>query len=176
MKHFTYVVCLALITAASRSEAAPRADLEVDPLAYALGGTSVHVGMQFDRLRADLGAFSLDVPSEFHGNPGFGFSMAGVGAKLDYFPFAKATGFFAGIEASFVRGTIIEEDSAIAERATNITLGVRAGYRFPLGKRFFASPWIGVGYATGKDREVGGQAWKHSHLTIFPTVHLGYRF
>ncbi len=173
---YAFLLWITLSISSSSVAAEPKADIELDPLAYALEGSSVHVGIHTGRLRADLGAFSLEVPSAFHGNEGFTQSMAGAGAKLDYFPFAKRTGFFAGIEASFVRSTIVESASKMAERTFHINAGVRAGYRIDLSDALFVSPWVGLGYATGRDVMLAGKRFTHSHLTVFPTIHVGYRF
>lgn len=176
--NFTGLGLIVLTTSAMTgvATAEPTADIELDPLAYALGGTSVHVGIHEGHIRGDLGAFSLDVPEAFHGNEGFALSMAGAGAKVDYFPFSKRSGFFAGVEASFAKTTVIEEESRSAVRRTNLNLGVRAGYRIDLTDALFLSPWVGVGYATGDDVLIAGKTFKHTHLTLFPTVHVGYKF
>ena len=167
---------LVSLTGGSTAYASPKADIELDPLAYALGGTSVHGGIQVDRFRFDLGAFSLDVPEAFHGNMGFALSMAGAGLKLDYFPLAQNTGLFFGAEVSLSKTTIIESGSKQADRATHAGVSARVGYRIDLGKAFFLSPWVSVGYASGEDRVIGGRTFEHSRLTVFPTVHIGYRF
>ena len=64
----------------------------------------------------------------------------------------------------------------MAKRHLQLNIGGRVGYRIPIGDTLFLSPWIGVGPATDGDREINGKTYEKSHLSIFPTVHLGYRF
>ncbi len=170
------ILLLTLLWGAIPAQAGPKADVEVDPLAYALGGSSVHVGIHQGRLRADLGAFSLDVPEAFHGNSGFALSIAGAGLKLDYFPFARRSGLHMGAELSVVTSTVIEAQSTQAERHINATIGGRLGYRIDISEAFYVDPWIGLGYASGHDLPIAGRTYSHSNLSVFPTVHLGYRF
>lgn len=170
------ILLLALTCGATAAHAGPQADVEVDPLAYALGGSSVHVGIHQGRLRADLGAFSLDVPEAFHGNADFSLSMAGAGLKLDYFAFTRRSGLHMGAEVSVVKSTVIEVQSTQAERHINATIGARLGYRIDISKAFYVDPWIGLGYVSGRDLQIAGRTYSHSNLSVFPTVHLGYRF
>lgn len=177
MKRIIHTAVLFTVLALSHELLAePKVDVEVDPIAYALGGHSLHVGIQQGRFRLDLGAFGLDVPEGWHGNEGFDFSMAGAGVKLDYFVFQPRTGFFVGAKTSVVTNTIIETESTMAERHLQVNVGGRIGYRIPVGESLFLSPWVGVAYASGGDREINGKTYEKSHLSIFPTVHLGYRF
>lgn len=46
-----------------------RADAEIDPTAYALSGSSLHVGIAYRHLRVDLGTFGLVMPRAVHGRP-----------------------------------------------------------------------------------------------------------
>jgi hypothetical protein len=173
---FALLPILPILAITTSAQASPSADIELDPLAYALGGSSVHAGIHEGRFRLDLGAFSLDLPEAFHGNKDFAVSMAGAGIKLDYFPLERSTGFFVGAEAATTKTTVIEERSKQAEQSRHFIASARIGYRIDLGQALFVSPWVSVGYATGRDIEIAGRNFEHSHLTIFPTVHLGYRF
>lgn len=152
------------------------ADVEVDPLAYATGGHSVHVGFGRGRVRADLGAFAADIPEWLHGNEGFDVRMDGFGMKLDVFLKDDWQGPFAGIEAGVLGMTLRSPDGA-HDRETHLQVGARAGWRFSLPAGFYATPWLGVDYAIGAgDRTVGAFAYEESPWVIFPTVHVGYRF
>lgn len=150
-------------------------DIEVDPIAYALDGYSFHIGLGWDRLRLDLGAFGLAMPEAVHGNEGVAGSFRGFGAKLDLFPWARQRGAFIGLQTGLATLTVRDKASNVIAEDTTMDFSVRVGYRFEIGRGFFVSPWIGVGYARGEDINVGGATWKHNPLMIFPTVHVGYR-
>jgi len=166
---------------ASTAVAAPasrfHADFEIDPTAYALDGFSLHVGLGWKRLRLDLGAFALAIPAFVHGNEGFHQSFDGYGVKLQYFAFAEQRGGFVGIDAAYSRPLIELDGSDRAERQRQLSIGVNAGWRFPLGAGFYATPWLGIGTSFGGgDAVLDGKRFESSRLIVFPAVHLGYRF
>ncbi len=157
--------------------AVPYVDVEIDPLAYALAGHSLHVGLGWDHVRLDLGAFALDVPSFFHGNDGFSSSFTGYGAKLQWFPFARQHGLFLGVSAGAADRLVELDGSHAALRETRFSAGVAVGGRIPLGAGFYVTPWIGVDYAFGAgDITLEGKTYEQGPVSFFPTVHLGYRF
>jgi hypothetical protein len=152
-------------------------DFEIDPLAYALGGHSLHAGIGRGRVRLDLGAFAAQVPALFHGNAGFDVAMSGFGAKLDVFLSPEAFGPFAGVEASWLQNSVQHVDSGIAARTSNLTGGLRVGWRIGLPGHFYVTPWLGVGLVLGaEDRMIGGGRYQESRLVLFPTVHVGRLF
>lgn len=151
------------------------ADVEIDPLAYAVRGHSVHVGLGHGRVRVDLGAFAADVPEWMHGNEGFDVRADGFGAKLDVFLKDDWRGPFAGLEAA-VTDTTLRSPGGEHDRETRLQVGGRAGWRILLPAGFYATPWVGLGYAIGAgDRRVGAFEYEASPWVLFPTLHLGYR-
>lgn len=147
-------------------------DAEVDPTAYVLDGNSIHVGIGYDRWRFDLGNFALDVPSFAH-DAGFDVSFDGYGAKLQLFPWEH--GAFVGVDTSVTR-VAIERDGMIAHE-TELQVGVHAGYRIDIAHGFYATPWLGVGYLFGAhDVVLAGATFHANPISVFPAVHLGYRF
>jgi hypothetical protein len=157
--------------------AAVRADMEVDPTAYVLGGYSVHAGIVHERLRVDIGAFAMNVPQFLHGNSNFRESFDGYGLKLQYFPFADQAGAFAGVDVGLVRVRLRRVGTDLASQSDQIGVGVHAGYRFELGRSFYATPWLGVGYQFNAGATtLGGQTFTADRWSIFPAVHIGCRF
>lgn len=154
-----------------------RGDVEVDPTAYVLSGYSVHVGVGWTRLRVDLGAFAIAVPRFVHGNDGFSSSVDGLGVKLQYFPFAEEHGGFVGVDAGFNRQLIRLDGTDLAAREEQLSLGAHVGWRFEIGPSFYATPWIGLSYGFNvHDVTLNGQTFRQGPWTVFPAVHLGYRF
>ena len=153
------------------------ADAEVDPTAYVFGGYSVHVGLGYRNLRLDVGAFAMDLPEFVHGNDGFDASMNGFGLKLHYFPFAEQRGAFVGVDAGLVRILVRREGTSLASQQTQLSTGVHAGYRFLLPANLYVTPWIGVSRGFNvRDVTLGDATFDSNPLSVFPAVHLGYRF
>lgn len=153
------------------------ADAEVDPTAYVFNGYSVHVGLGYRRLRLDLGAFAMDVPGFVHGNDGFKASMNGYGLKLQYFLFAEQRGAFVGVDGGLARALVRREGTDLASVQTQLSLGVNAGYRFQLPANLYVTPWIGVSRGFNvRDITLGDATYESNPITLFPAVHLGYRF
>ncbi len=176
MKTFTAALLVALF--ASTAAAAPiHGDVELDPTAYALSGYSIHVGIGYDHLRLDLGNFAMALPQFVHGDDGFDVAFDGYGAKLQYWFRDDQTGLFAGVDAGVVRVHAKLQGSDLAADDTQIGAGVQAGYRLSLPAGFYATAWLGVGYAfSADDVMLGGKTYDPSPLTVFPAIHLGYRF
>jgi hypothetical protein len=169
-------------TAAEPSAAEPhatrlRADVELDPTAYVLDGYSLHLGVAWRRLRVDLGAFALTVPELVHGQDGFTASFDGFGAKLQLFLRPGQTGAFAGVDAGVVELLVRRDGTDLASRGRQATAGVHVGWRQPIVGGMYATAWIGVGRVLGaRTVELGGARFEQSPWTVFPAIHLGYRF
>lgn len=154
-----------------------RVDVELDPLAYAMSGHSVHVGVGVGHFRFDLGAFALEMPEWVHGNEGFTSSFDGFGVKAHVFVADDGTGPFAGVAGGLARTLIQNDATGRAQRDLHASLGVELGWLIPIVEGLYVKPWIGVGWTFGvEDVVLDGQRFEANGLTIFPTVHLGYAF
>ncbi|MFO0745590.1 MAG: hypothetical protein U1F43_07950 [Myxococcota bacterium] len=154
-----------------------RVDVELDPLAYALSGHSVHVGLGTGRFRFDLGAFALELPTWAHGNDGFTSSFDGFGAKAHAFFGADRSGPFAGIALGVAHTLVQRDGTQLAARDTALSAGVEVGWLVPIVAGLYVKPWVGLGYTFGADDVVlDGQRYSANPIQIFPTVHLGYVF
>lgn len=165
----------ALSALATPALAAPILDVEIDPIAYALGGYSVHAGVRHGAWRFDLGAFALDVPEAVHGQDGFEQSMGGFGLKVDHRPFASLPNLFFGVQMSVVREAVRRVDVNITETQRLVTAGPRVGYQIDLGAGFYVVPWMSVDVVlTDRALDVAGETFDAGRLVPFPTLHLGY--
>ncbi len=154
-----------------------RADAEVDPTAYVLDGFSVHVGVGYKRLRVDLGAYAMRLPKLVHGHDDLRVSFDGYGVKVQYFLFAEQTGGFVGVDGGIMRPTVAKPAMQLAERNTEVGLGVNFGWRFDIASGFYATAWLGLGYTLNAHGVMlGDSKYEASRFTVFPAVHLGYRF
>lgn len=173
-----YRLTVVLVVVSGSVDAAPvRGDVELDPAAYALSGDSIHVGIGYGRFRFDLGTFGLEVPRFLHTNDAFDVVFDGYGLKLQWFRCSEQTGLFVGVDASVARFEVHRRGTDLAIHDHQIGTGVNIGYRVALPANFYVTPWIGVGYQWGADDVVlGGERFEANRFTLFPAVHLGYRF
>ena len=156
----------------------PHLDFEIDPLAFAAKGFSLHAGIRWHHFRADLGVFGMDLPKFLQKDDRFTTGFAGFGAKLDYRFFGRGDGPFVGISAGRARVTTSHEASGLAETHYEHDIGGRIGYQIDVFRGFYVMPWVGLGYKLGTQAVTldGDTLKKGAALLVFPTVHLGYRF
>jgi hypothetical protein len=169
------------VLASSSLVAPPRAaaqvEIEIDPLAYAFNGFSLHVAKVLGNVRVNVGTFGIDVPRFLHSNDEWDATMRGMGVKFDYLG-ASIDGFFVGADAGYMRMKYSPEGDPRDVRRDEIGFGMRTGYRLPIGRSgLYIAPWVGVQYSfNGDDVVLDGSAFERRPLTIFPTVHIGWRF
>jgi hypothetical protein len=154
-------------------------DAEADPTAYALKGFSAHVGHPIfgGRFRLQFGTFGAETPEWIHSNSGFTENSRGVTLKCDYFPLHRSGGLFFGTDSNYAR--VRYELSQTHERTYRnlVGFGPRVGYRFNLGTHLYVSPWISVDYQfNAKDVTISRKIFHESRCSVFPAVHLGWRF
>lgn len=152
-------------------------DLETDPTAFIFRGYSLHVGLGWNRVRLDLGVYAMDVPGFVESNASFESSFRGAGVKLQLFLLEEQKGLFVGVDAGLAHLRADLQGSAHHGSQNQLSTGVNAGWRFALPHGLYATPWLGVGYALDtEDMKIGEKTYRPNPLTIFPAVHLGYRF
>jgi hypothetical protein len=159
------------------SPAAAQVEVEVDPIAYALNGFSLHVAKVLGSVRVNVGTFGIEVPSSIHGNDGWSERMRGAGVKVDYLG-SRIDGWFVGVDGGYMRNRYALTATGESEARDVIGVGVRAGYRLPLGGRgLYVAPWVGLSYEfNGDDVAIDGQSFDRTGVRLFPTVHVGWRF
>lgn len=120
---------------------------------------------------------ALRLPSGIHGNSGFIEDSRGVTLKFDYFPLRRSGGLFFGADGNYAR--VRYELNQTHERTYRniVGLGPRVGYRFNFGEHLYVSPWVSVDYQfNAKDVTMSGKIFHESRYSVFPAVHLGWRF
>jgi len=151
--------------------------VESDPIAFALKGHSLHIGLEGDHFRFQVGTFGATLPNSFKDNAKFDVKQSGYGVKLDYFRH-KQGGFFVGVEYAM---TEMEFQQTVVNERTNRDanlLGIRAGYKYRMNKTFYVMPWVGVDRNISDTSSVksSGENYLLDKWIIFPTVHLGMQF
>ena len=151
--------------------------MEIDPTAFLFRGYSLHVGLGWERVRLDLGAFAMAMPKAIETNDAFDASFDGYGLKLQYFPFGAQRGGFAGVNATRAWQLTQLGGTELATRHAQLQLGVNAGWRFALGERLYVVAWLSVSRVFGgRDVVLAEQTYEARRVSLFPAIHIGYRF
>ncbi|MCL7987521.1 hypothetical protein M8998_06185 [Sphingobacterium sp. lm-10] len=158
-------------------------ELEADPLAYVLNGYSLHAGFNYGSFRSSVGIFAIKQPSFFVNNDNFSVYSSGFDLKTDYL-FKNTKGLYAGIQFTYGNDEVkLKSDPQIEQAIKGLNIGLRSGYRFMFGKAendykgFYINPWVALIFATNtQDRIIGSETYQPSAVSIFPAVHLGWRF
>jgi hypothetical protein len=176
-------VCKIILLCATFSLLSPFAhaqwEAEADPTAYALMGFSVHLGHSiFDgRSRLQFGAFGAETPEWIHGNSGFTEDSRGVTFKVDYFPLRPLSGLFVGGDSNYARVRYELKETHERIYRNIVGVGPRVGYRFNFGKHLYFSPWVSMDYqCNAKDVTISRKIFREARYSLFPAVHLGWRF
>lgn len=171
-------ICITLSLAAT-SRAAAQIEVESDPFAWVLSGFSLHGAAALGPVRLSVGTFGVDVPEFFHGNDDWDVVVRGGTVKLDWVG-SSTDGLFAGLDGQYARTryTYTPETGEPRVNRDGVGLGVRGGYRLPLGgSGLFVVPWMSVSYSLdGRDVTVAAETFDRGRVTVFPTVHVGWRF
>lgn len=168
---------VAFLLLAAPAPASAQIEVEVDPMAYAMEGFSLHLAWLLGPVRMNVGTFGIRVPEVVHGNEGWTNTMRGIGVKVDYVGDSRA-GLFAGVEGGVMRMKYDLAASSSHETRAVVGMGARAGYRSFIGSRgLYLAPWVGIGYnMNGDPVHVDGAEFERSALSVFPTIHVGWRF
>jgi hypothetical protein len=178
---FTAAALGLTLLVAMPSPGTSQVEVEVDPIAYAASGFSLHVAKVLGPARLNVGTFGAEIPTWLHGNEGWTSTMRGAGVKLDYVG-QTSDGWFVGLEGGYLRMEYrlagVGEGAGEAVGRDVVGVGLRGGYRLPLGGRgLYIAPWVGLGYNfDGSAVVVGDEVFERSAVVIFPTVHIGWRF
>ncbi len=158
-------------------------EIELDPLAYALGGASGHAAYTFKNERIQLGYGQLTLPEGLQNHEGITESFKAISLKWDYF-FGKedpSHGFFAGLTFDYLFLTY--ESKTDEYKDDQLSIGLRGGYKFDFFKNrkslsgLYLTPWVGVNMMTKSgDIELDDLQYSRKSVNFFPTVHLGWSF
>ena len=155
------------------------AEMEADPLAYIEHGYSLHaaetVGAD-DRIQ--FGLFALDVPGFALDNHDFSVRyIHGMTLKFDHFLGGTTQGLFVGIDANDSTARYRLDATGSTAYRDEFSIGPRLGYRFEYGAHFYITPWATLSYLTRKeDITLDGKTYREPRVSLFPTVHFGWRF
>lgn len=184
MKKLKLIIGLLLLSIPSANAQSNNLEIELDPLAYILGGFSGHIAYAFKNQRIQFGVAGLALPESFQSNEGITERFVALPSlKWDYF-FGKedaSHGFFAGPTIDYLFMTYKSVTDEV--KGSNLNLGIRGGYKFDLFKKnkilsgLYLTPWLGLSYnVLSNDIELDNKIYLTNRLTVFPTFHLGWAF
>ncbi|NRA64478.1 MAG: hypothetical protein HRU19_08350 [Pseudobacteriovorax sp.] len=170
---FTLLLCMA-----TSNSLQGQAFVEADPFAYALSGHSLHTGLQSHGFRLQIGLFAAEIPDEIKDNDAFEVRQSGYGLKLDYYGTTTKGGFWGVEYGNITASYMLKGSDNKINRGLNL-FGVRAGYKWMLGKRFYIMPWIGLDKIINPSKknleiQLAGETYQENEYIIFPTIHIGF--
>lgn len=160
-----------------------RFEAEIDPIAYALHGYSVHGIFVKNKIRTDVGFFGIRQPEGYSSNKDFRIQSGGVGMKMQYLV-NKSQTWFVGIGTGYYENIIEHLETNQRQIHKIYSIGINAGYRWFLFKKkenfiknLYLSPWASFDYNKPMNHvKFEGLNYKQSSFSIFPTIHIGYKF
>ena len=153
-------------------------DIEVEPIAYILGGAGVTIGYRVGSWRYAIEVYGLNVPERLHGNEGFDAAGLGVELHIEHFFDDRAGGFHFGPELALSRLDVTHRESGETTGRLNYSVGLRGGYRWYTGVGgLYLNPVGGFMYTlNAADIELADESFETGSLTPFVTVGAGWRF
>jgi hypothetical protein len=160
-----------------------RFEVEVDPIAYALNGYSLHGILVHKKLRFDVGVFGIKQPDGYSGNKGFSTYTSGYGLKVNYL-FGKNETWFSGVGLGYSTNHVTHQATNQENKQAVVGVGVHIGYRWfmfkqrtSMVKNLYLGPWASLDFNTAdKKIAAANQNYIQPRFSIFPTVHIGYKF
>lgn len=158
-------------------------EIEIDPIAYILKGYSLHGIYQVNHFRYDLGVFGIQQPESYHGNKGYSLMSRGFGAKASYL-IKGIPGFYTGLSTGMAFHESQNTTSLEKTHGRSASIGIILGYRLffknsksPDLKGLYITPWASFDYNYHFNKMAfGGYNFRMKTFSIFPTIHIGYRF
>lgn len=183
MKSIIITVIIWMTAQTIYAQSTNRFELEIDPIAYALKGYSIHGIYVKNRLRTDLGFFGIRQPEGYSKNKGYTVQSAGVGIKFNYLLNRTET-LFAGLGLGYYENNIKKNNSGLTSVHKISSIGIHAGYRLfafkhsnTIFKNLYVAPWASLDYNRTLNKTAFDQdGYKQAKWSVFPTIHLGYKF
>lgn len=175
MMFVRWFISAVFLTAMVSSSGFSQVYVEVDPLAYAMKGYSLHTGYFFSSTKLDVGMFGLEIPQSVHGNNDFTITMGGFGTKF-HFTGGTDGGWFAGIGGGYTKTTYSALGGSTSRN--RFSLGVEGGYRYQFENMgLYIQPWLGIDHTfSDKKTTVNGKVFEEDEVSFFPTIHIGWKF
>jgi hypothetical protein len=156
---------------------ASEVDIEIDPIFFALGGQSFHLGVAGKTTRFELAYFTLKTDEEVHGNDHYDLEIQGGGIKIDY-TFQNYYGAFLGFELNQVQALYTHRPSKKVFTRKIVTTAPRIGYRFKTSESIIITTTLAydILIEEGDEVKVNDDEYTNEAAQFFPSIHIGYKF
>lgn len=155
---------------------------EADPLAYINNGYSVHLGYENWGWRFDLTKVNVDFPEQFedafYGTKAFDLVTNIHGIKIDYLGNRSnwTRHAFIGLDINHQDLSFTHRAERVSKNLDAIYVGLRAGYKIPIFKGLYITPWAAVWRNTSSVQEftVNTDQIATNEWDWITTLHIGY--
>lgn len=156
--------------------------IEADPFAYLNKGYSIHLGYENWGWRFDLTKVKVDFPESFeeafYGTKAFDLVTNIRGIKIDYIGNRSnwTKGGFIGLDVNRQNLSFEHRSSGRTKDLNTFNLGLRAGYKIPIFKGFYITPWAAIwrNVASMQEFTVGTDQISTNEWDWILTLHFGY--
>lgn len=156
--------------------------IEADPFAYINKGYSIHLGYENWGMRFDLTKVKVDFPQSFeeafYDTKAFDLMTNISGIKIDYIGNRSnwTKNAFVGIDINYQKQSFKHRETLQSKDLNTFNLGLRAGYKFPIFKGFYITPWAAVWKNTASNQSfnIGGDSISTLEWDWITTIHFGY--
>jgi len=155
---------------------------EADPFAFLNNGYSFHLGYENWGMRFDLTKVKVDFPEKFeegfYNTKKFDLISNINGIKLDYIGNREnwSKNAFLGVDINHQKLSFKHRQTLESKNLNSFNLGLRAGYKIPIYKGFYATPWAAVWKNLKSTQlfEVEGDLVSTNKWDWIVTIHFGY--
>lgn len=156
--------------------------IEADPFAYLNKGYSIHLGYENWGMRFDLTKVKVDFPERFeeafYDTKEFDLVTNISGIKIDYIGNRSnwTKHAFIGMDINHQKQTFNHRETLKSKDLNTFNLGLRAGYKIPIFKGFYITPWAAVwkNVASNQTFDVGENSISTLEWDWIATIHFGY--
>jgi hypothetical protein len=155
---------------------------EADPFAYINKGYSLHLGYENWGWRFDLTKVKVDFPLKFeeafYHTKEFDLVTNINGFKVDYIGNRTnwTKGAFVGLDVNHQKLSFEHRNTKQSKDLSAFNIGIRAGYKIPIFKGFYVTPWAAIwkNVSAGKEFSVGSDKIVSNEWDWITTLHFGY--
>jgi len=156
--------------------------IEADPFAYINKGYSIHLGYENWGMRFDLTKVKVDFPESFeeafYDTKAFDLVTNISGIKVDYIGNRSnwTKNAFIGIDINYQKQSFKHRGTLQSKNMNTFNLGLRTGYKFPIFKGFYITPWAAVWKNTASNQSfnIGEDSISTLEWDWIATFHFGY--
>lgn len=158
--------------------------VEVDPFAFINKGYSFHLGYENWGFRFDLTKVKVDFPvsfeEAFYKSKKFDLVSNISGIKIDYIGNRSnwTKNAFVGLDINYQKLSFEHRNTLQRKNLNTFNIGLRTGYKIPIFKGFYITPWAAVwkNVASIQEFTVADDHIQTNEWDWIVTLHFGYAY